>query len=51
MQLIAMGILVVLDHYKDDGEGNEENIEEVNESFILIKGNSGILLKKMENGY
>ena len=38
-----MGTLVVFYHHEDAGEGNEENIEEVNESLILMKGNVGIL--------
>ena len=42
MQPIAMRIPSVLDHREDTGEGNEENIEEVNESYITMKGNLGI---------
>ena len=42
MQPIAVRILVIIDHRKDTGEGNEENIEEANESFITKKGNLGI---------
>ena len=42
MQPIVVEILGVLDRYEDTDEGNEENIEEVNESFITIKGNLGI---------
>ena len=38
-----MRILGVLDHCEDIGEGNEENIGEVNESFITMKDNLGIL--------
>ena len=32
----------VLDHNEDAGEGNEENIEEVMETFILMKGNLSV---------
>ena len=42
MQPITVGILVVLDHHEDTGERNEKNIEEVNESFITMKGSLGI---------
>ena len=42
MQTIVMGILGVLDHRENTGEGNEENIEGVNESFITMKVNLGI---------
>ena len=42
MQPIAVGILGVLDRREDTGEGNEENIEELNESFITMKGDLGI---------
>ena len=38
-----MGILVVFDHRKDTGKGNENNIEEVNDGFTSMKGNSDIL--------
>ena len=48
MQPIAVRILGVLDHREDTGGENEENIEEVKEDFITMKGNSGIfkILKK-----
>ena len=42
MQPIAVGIPGVIDHHEDTSEGNEENIEEVNKSFITMKGNLGI---------
>ena len=42
MQMIAMGTLVVLDHYEDADEGNENIIKKVKESFISMKGNLGI---------
>lgn len=40
-----MKSLVAFDYCEDNGEGNEENIGEVNESFISIKGNFKILKK------
>ena len=42
MQPIAIEILGVLDHRKDTSDGNEENVEEVNEIFTTMKGNLGI---------
>ena len=38
-------MVVLLDHCKDVGEENEENIEEVIEDFISMKGNFGGLRK------
>lgn len=49
MQPIIVRLLVVLDHHEDAGEGNEENIEKVNESFILMKCTLGIFKKLREN--
>ena len=37
MQPIVMEIMGVFDHREDICEGNEENIEEVNGSFIIMK--------------
>lgn len=37
-----MGILVVFNHRKDTGKGNENNIEEVKEGLISRKGDFGI---------
>ena len=42
MQPITAEMLVVLDHSDDAGEGNEENIEEVKESFTSMRGNLSI---------
>lgn len=49
MQLIVTGILDVLDHNEDIGKENKENIEEVNESFILMVVNLSILKNKGKN--
>ena len=43
MQPAAIGILVDLDLREDTGEGNEESIKEVKESFVSMKGDLGVL--------
>ena len=35
----TIATFVILNHREDACEGNEENIEEVNESFISMEGN------------
>ena len=47
MQSITVGTLLILDYRGGQGDENEDNIGEVNESFISTKGNLGIL-KKLE---
>lgn len=39
IQLIIMEMVVLFDHCKDVGEENKENIKEVNNDFISMKGN------------
>ena len=43
MQPIIAGLLVVLDHREAPDEKNGENIEKVNESFILMNVTLGLL--------
>lgn len=38
MQPIIVRIVIRFDDRRDTSEGNDENIEEANESFILTKG-------------
>ena len=45
MQLITMGTLVVLDHHEAADEEREENIEELKEGFISMKGDMGSFKK------
>ena len=49
MQPIVVKLLVVLDHHEVAGKGNKENIEKVNESFILMKDTLCIFKKLREN--
>ena len=45
MQPITVWMPVILDHREGASDGNEKNIEEVTENFILMKCHLGILNK------
>ena len=41
MTPIVVGTLIAVDHYKDIGEGTDEKMATMKESFILMSGNLG----------